>query len=1244
MRRLHGLIRFGLQARITILTVLALLLMFGIMGYITLRNQTASMEVMLQQRVTLAQTAAAYVDDYVGNMLLELGAAAEYPGFALSDDDLEHEQHALADLYRQGMFYAVFITDTRGIVLAVEPQSLRAQLAGADFSRQPHVRRALDTGEPQVSGVITVMAVPGPLVSLLVPVKNAPGEVIGLIGGALDPASPTVSGFIAPMALGQTGHAQLVDGQGMVIASTKPDRMGKPDEHLDLTLSLLQRGEPTVSPNALVTKEGKDIYEVIAFAPIPRFGWGVTIEQERAETLAPLIRARDQIMQTAIVALAIAVLFVWLTTRQVTRPVLALTASARRISAGDLGTPLPELGKDEVGQLGRSLEAMRQKLAAWGEELETAVQERTRELSVLHAIDRAAAQSLDLEEILNDSLDKVLELFAVQSGAVYLLREPGGPLILTAQRGLAPAFLDRFSRIELGQECAGRAAATGCMVNALEMDERAALCQTSEALLGQDCFAVFPLTSRGQVQGVMELWAPRWRRITAEEAQLLVTIGHHLGSVVENGRLYQAERRLATQLALVADIARRVSSILDADALLQETAVALQQAFDHYDIILFLVDQPAGELTLKARAGSFECPFSQEKPVWKTGDEGIIDWVARHGRTLLVNDVSREPRYRAFLPGTRSELCVPIKDGERVVAGINVESDCLDAFDEADVVALEILADELAVALRNAWLFRERQRAEEELLQRFEQQQAIYRLTETVGRAETLEEIYAEALDSLQRTLKPDRAAILLLDPDGVMRFKSWRGLSADYRAAVEGHSPWSPGETNPQPVLISNVEDEPGLGALRAVILREGIRAMVFIPIAFQGRLRGKFMLYYDMPHPFGAEETRLAQTIAGHVAFAIHRASLFDQLEHRVHELSTLFDVGKMITATLRIEDVQRFVVHAAAQAAHAEGSYLFLWDEREERLVVSALVGFLEKNVGRIKYRMGEGLAGWVFLEGRTANAPNLVADPRWKHEAEYEVHLTSGRALNAVVVPLRCGDKTLGVLGVVNKIGAPAFTENDQSLLTALAGQVAIAIENARLYEDVRGLSLAAVRSLVTAIDARDPYTRGHSENVTALAVQLAREMGWSGADLEMLEFAALLHDVGKIAVPDAVLRKVEPLTADEWDVIRLHPYHSGQIVKPVEPLQRIVSWVYHHQERWDGTGYPDGLKGEAIPLAARIIAVADAWNAMTTNRPYRKALSVAKALVKLERNAGTQFDPAVVEAFLRGYRSGSIVLA
>jgi len=173
----------------------------------------------------------------------------------------------------------------------------------------------------------------------------------------------------------------------------------------------------------------------------------------------------------------------------------------------------------------------------------------------------------------------------------------------------------------------------------------------------------------------------------------------------------------------------------------------------------------------------------------------------------------------------------------------------------------------------------------------------------------------------------------------------------------------------------------------------------------------------------------------------------------------------------------------------------------------------------------------------------------------------------------------------------------------------------------------------IRSLVSAIDARDRYMRGHSDNVARLVVQIAKKMEWRGEDLEMLEVAALLHDVGKIVIPENVLTKLDPLTAEEWKTIQMHPYHGARIVKSLETLNRTIPWIYHHQERWDGAGYPDGLSKASIPLAARIIALGEAYTVMTTDQPKRKALTTEQAVKEVQDAAGTQFDPEIVEAFV-----------
>ncbi len=172
-------------------------------------------------------------------------------------------------------------------------------------------------------------------------------------------------------------------------------------------------------------------------------------------------------------------------------------------------------------------------------------------------------------------------------------------------------------------------------------------------------------------------------------------------------------------------------------------------------------------------------------------------------------------------------------------------------------------------------------------------------------------------------------------------------------------------------------------------------------------------------------------------------------------------------------------------------------------------------------------------------------------------------------------------------------------------------------------------------LVAAIDQRDRYMIGHSEKVARLAVETGKKLAWSSGDLEFLEIAALLHDIGKISIPETILTKVKPLTSQEWKMIQMHPYYGAQIVKQMNVFNRIVPWIYHHQEHWDGTGYPDQLKKEDIPLASSIIAVAEAYTVMTAELPYRTAVTTEEALNNLKESAGKQFAPEVVEAFVEG---------
>jgi len=216
----------------------------------------------------------------------------------------------------------------------------------------------------------------------------------------------------------------------------------------------------------------------------------------------------------------------------------------------------------------------------------------------------------------------------------------------------------------------------------------------------------------------------------------------------------------------------------------------------------------------------------------------------------------------------------------------------------------------------------------------------------------------------------------------------------------------------------------------------------------------------------------------------------------------------------------------------------------------------------------------------------------------------------------------------------------YTKQEMNLIEAINSRIGMLLDRAWLIERIQEINFESVRALVGAIELRDPYTIGHSIQVANLSVIIARELEFSERDLNLIEFAGLLHDIGKIVVPKAILQKNGKLTSDEWKIIKMHPTYSAKIIEPVRNLRSVQTWVLHHHEKWDGSGYPEGRKAKQIPLQSRILAVCDAYSAMTGNRPYRDALSEEEAREEIARVAGKQLDPKIVDIFLSLDLNGS----
>jgi len=354
---------------------------------------------------------------------------------------------------------------------------------------------------------------------------------------------------------------------------------------------------------------------------------------------------------------------------------------------------------------------------------------------------------------------------------------------------------------------------------------------------------------------------------------------------------------------------------------------------------------------------------------------------------------------------------------------------------------------------------------------------------------------------------------------------------------------------------------------------------------------------------------------------------------------KLLTLYEIGTLINSSLEITTVQKRAMEAITRLVECEAGSLLLLDENTNELYFQIALGEKGEKVKEIRLKIGEGIAGWVAKEGESLIVHDVMKDPRWYRKADEK---TGFQTKNMICVPVRSKGKVIGVIQAINKKRG-RWTKGDLLLLEYFSNQLSIAIENARLYEELKRTFFETSQALAEAIEMRDPYTGGHTQRVMTYSIAIAEEMGLSKEEIDKIRIAAILHDVGKIGIEDSILRKPSGLSDEELKRMMEHPRIGEEIVKKVSSLKEIAVIIRAHQERFDGKGYPDGLKNGEIPLLARIIAVADTFDAMVTDRPYRKGMSVDLALEELKKNRGIQFDPDVVDAFLRVFEKGMIKL-
>lgn len=352
---------------------------------------------------------------------------------------------------------------------------------------------------------------------------------------------------------------------------------------------------------------------------------------------------------------------------------------------------------------------------------------------------------------------------------------------------------------------------------------------------------------------------------------------------------------------------------------------------------------------------------------------------------------------------------------------------------------------------------------------------------------------------------------------------------------------------------------------------------------------------------------------------------------LRRKIKRLETLIHTSMLFSSILDIDDLLNIVLRKAEEVMDAEASSVFRIDEVTNELYFVTARGEKGKEAKEIRVPMGKGIVGWTAQNGKPLLVADVRKDKRWFKGVDKKTKFVTK---SIMAVPLISKGKIIGVAEVLNKRGNRKFNKTDLELFESLGHQIAIAIENAALYKELDELFLSSIRAIVEAVDAKDPYTKGHSSRVVEYSLRIGEALKFDKEELKRLEVSAILHDVGKIGIPDRILGKPGKLTFAEYNYMKRHPELGSSIIEPIAELKALIPNILHHHERYDGKGYPKGLRGEEIPLYARIICVADSYDAMTTDRPYRKRKSSKVAMKELKTNSGTQFDANLVSVFIK----------
>lgn len=724
-------------------------------------------------------------------------------------------------------------------------------------------------------------------------------------------------------------------------------------------------------------------------------------------------------------------------------------------------------------------------------------------------------------------------------------------------------------------------------------------------------------------------------KITVIENQIdqncyIISIGEDITEKMNNEI---SLKRQVAELEILHGITLSATTAHSVDQLISEATSLLTSVFPLNNYGIYLSDETRQHLIMHESYQGLTSKKNHDKII--TSREGILGYVFQSGKLYNCKNVFQDDKYICFDANTKSELAVPIQLHEKIIGVINAESGELNFFSNEDEKLITTFANTLSTAIDKIQLFESTQQQAQEI-------GLLYDIAVATSSILDSEKLIATVYEKIKKILPLDTFVIVknikqsdeyvvISAIENDQKLLDWEG--AHFPIDKGGLMGWV--IQHQKPLLIRDLEKEtPPCAPIHG---DKPARSWLGVPLFIHEKTIGAISVQSFNPDIFDENQLHLMESLGSQIAISMENARLLEQTQRQLERLSALHDIDLVINSSLDLRVTLNILLDQVVEKLNVDAAAVLLLNQQTQLLNYAAGRGFRTRMIESYRLRLGEGISGQATMERHLVQALNLFeAD----ETMAYLPLLQEEGFLSFYSVPLIAKGQVKGVLDIFNR----SLLTPDQEwiyFLETLAGQAAIAIDNTTLLEDLQRsnieLTLAYDTTLegwTRALDLRDQETEGHTQRVVEMTVRMAQLLGTPDKDLIHIRRGALLHDIGKMGIPDSILLKPGPLTTDEWVIMRKHPGFAYNLLSPIAHLRASLDIPYCHHEWWDGSGYPRQLKGEEIPLSARIFTVVDVWDALTSDRPYRKAWNAKKALDYIESQKGKQFDPQIVELFMK----------